>query len=161
MSVVDSAVDKAVNSPRITTAQRHPVLRTGERDPIEPFKRRLIYRRDGYSCGWCGWQVQPDDPAPGLTLQLDHVVPWSAYGSDRSDNLRALCDPCNEARSNFVDPYPPRLIGVVRWCYWCAKTKHELPDRYIDMSVGELDRINVYCGRCDGTSWVPDEGWIL
>jgi len=66
--------------------ERWPVLRGGERLPIDPYKRRLVYARDGYACQYCGLQVPPDDPAPGSVLQLDHIIPWSARGSDRSDN---------------------------------------------------------------------------
>jgi hypothetical protein len=155
-------ITKATSTPSAETLlPRHPVLRSGEREPIDPYKRRLIYRRDGYSCRWCGWQVEPTSAAPGLTLQLDHVIPWSAYGSDRSDNLRTLCARCNETHSNFVEPDPPLLIGVVRQCYWCARRTHTLPERYMGVGVDELDHISAYCGRCDGTSWVPDEGWLL
>ncbi len=140
---------------------RHPVIRTGEREPIDPYKRRLIYERDGYTCGHCGLGVAPTSKAPGEKLQLDHVEPWSAGGSDRSDNLRTLCGPCNEDRSNFVDNYPPRLIGVTRRCFWCRRRRGALPDLYIEADVGDLDRIPAYCGACGGTSWVPDLGWFL
>jgi hypothetical protein len=144
-----------------STRPRHPVIRTGEREPLDPYMRRLVYERDGYTCQHCGRGVTPTSKAPGEVLQLDHVTPWSAGGSDRSDNLRTLCGPCNEDRSNFVDPYPPRVIPVARNCYWCAKRRGWLSDRYIGVPVAELDRINVYCGACGGTSWVPDRGWIL
>ena len=137
------------------------VLRTGEREPIDPYKRRLIYIRDGYSCQWCGWQIEPDSKYPGAVLQLDHIKPWSALGSDRSDNLRTLCGPCNETRSNFVDDYAPRVIGVTVDCYWCSKRRGNLPDHLMGVPTDELDRINVYCGRCGTTSWVPSEGWLL
>lgn len=141
---------------------RWPVLRTGEREPIDPYKKRLIFIRDGYACGWCGFQTTPDFPTPGQFLQLDHIIPWSANGSDRSDNLRTLCGPCNEQRSNFVDVTGlPRVIGVTKCCYWCADRRHELPDHLIGVPTDELSRINAYCGRCGCTSWVPDEGWLL
>lgn len=135
-----------------TERARHPVLRTGERAPIDPYKRRLIYERDGRTCQWCGGSV---------TLELDHVVPWSANGSDRSDNLRTLCAECNDDRSNYVDDAPPRLIGVTRACYWCARRRRELPDHLIEVDPAELDRISAYCGCCGTTAWVPDWGWIL
>lgn len=131
---------------------RHPVVRTGERDAIDPVTRQLIYERDGDRCTECGSIGH---------LQLDHVVPWSAGGSDRSDNLRSLCADHNHIRSNFVETYSPRLLGVVELCYWCARRKGLLPDRYRDAGTDGLDHINVYCGRCHATSWVPDEGWIL
>ena len=143
------------------TRERHQVLRTGVRDLIDPYTRRLIYERDGYTCQHCGAHVEPDSPAPGAVLQLDHVTPWSANGSDRSDNLRSLCGLCNEERSNYVDPSPPRLIGVARACYWCAARRDELPDDLLGVPVEELDRVRAYCGRCGTTAWVPNEGWIL
>jgi 5-methylcytosine-specific restriction protein A len=148
---------RETQSPR----ERHPVLRTGERGPIDPYKRRLIYERDGYACQHCGASVEPDSQRPGLLLQLDHVVPWSANGSDRSDNLRSLCGLCNEDRSNFVDDIPPRLIGVARSCYWCARQSGALPDHLLDVDPGDLEKIHAYCGRCGSTSWVPSESWIL
>lgn len=144
-----------------TEPARHPVLRTGERQPIAPYTRRLIYERDGYACQLCGRAVEPTTAWPGLVLQLDHVIPWSALGSDRSDNLRSLCGDCNEQRSNYVDPNPPRLVGVARSCYWCAKTRGDLPDHLLEADPGGLDRVKVYCGRCGTTSWVPSESWIL
>jgi hypothetical protein len=143
-----------------TERKRWPVLRTGERAPIDPHKRRLIYIRDGYACQWCGRGTTPDDPAPGRILEVDHVVPWSALGSDRSDNLRSLCAACNEQRSNYVDE-PPRLIGVTANCYWCARRHRLLPDHLVGVSPSDMDEIKVYCGRCGSTSWVPSEEWIL
>ena len=140
---------------------RHIVVRTGEREPIEPYKRRLIYIRDGYACQWCGLCVSPDDAAPGELLQLDHAVPWSAGGSDSSDNLRTLCAGCNEARSNYVDPAPPRLVGVTARCYWCASRKDELPEHIEDQPVEDLPRLHAFCGTCQTTSWVPTQTWIM
>jgi hypothetical protein len=137
------------------------VLRTGERESIDPYKRRLIYIRDGYACQWCGRGTEPDDPAPGRILEVDHVIPWSALGSDRSDNLRALCHDCNTTRSNFIDDNPPRLIGVTATCYWCAKRKGRLPDDVIGADTADLGRVKAFCGTCSTTSWVPDESWLL
>lgn len=136
--------------------QRHAVVRVGERDLIDPYKRRLIYERDGFQCLWCGGSID--------FLQLDHVVPWSAGGSDRSDNLRTLCQPCNEQRSNYVDPAEPRLVGVARACWWCARRSPRLaPDGWGDRLWVETEwvEIKAYCAVCGTTSCVPDEGWLL
>jgi hypothetical protein len=75
--------------------ERWPLIRFGEREPIPSVIRRLIFERDGGCCRACGI------PLTIKTAQLDHIVPWSAGGPDTSDNLRVLCQPCNEARSNF------------------------------------------------------------
>lgn len=68
---------------------------------------------------------------------------------------------CNTERSNFVDVYAPRPVGVTDLCYWCAARRHCLPEELIGADLGEVDRVHVYCGSCGTTSWVPDEGWIL
>lgn len=134
-----------------TDALRHPVLRTGEREPIAPYKRRLIYERDGFTCQHCG----------GIfCLELDHVIPWSANGSDRSDNLRTLCSTCNDERSNYIDPDPPRLVGVTATCYWCWQ-RDMAPQAVDGADVAQPERIRAYCGRCGTTSWVPSQSWIL
>lgn len=76
-----------------TSFDRYPVIRTGERDPIPTDVRRRVYARDHFRCQWC---------ARTWNLQLDHIVPWSAGGSDDESNLRTLCAPCNTDRSNYV-----------------------------------------------------------
>ena len=77
------------------TGERWPRLCYGDRLPITGIKRRLIFERDGGCCRNCGWRL------PYSEAQIDHIVPWSAWGSDWSCNLRILCEPCNTARSNF------------------------------------------------------------
>lgn len=132
--------------------ERFPVYRTrltAEREPIDQYTRRLIYARDGHRCKHCGRQGE---------LQLDHIIPWSAYGSDRSDNLRSLCGDCNEERSNFGDVYGVRVVGVTKACYWCTRPEEEDEDDEVPEGV---ERIRAYCGRCGLTSWVPSESWIL
>ena len=76
---------------------RMPVVRTRfseDRPQLPRWLRRLVLRRDGWRCLWCGISFTES------RLQVDHVIPWSAGGSDRTDNLRALCEPCNRERSN-------------------------------------------------------------
>jgi len=133
--------------------ERFPVYRTSitaEREPIDPYTRKLIYARDGYRCKHCGRQE--------VYLQLDHIIPWSANGSDRSDNLRSLCGDCNEERSNYGDLFGMRVVGVTRACYWCTRPDEMDEDAF---EVDPEDRIRAYCGRCGLTSWVPSESWIL
>lgn len=157
-----------ITEPGITgldAPQRYPRLRAGQRDRIDPYTRRLIYERDGYSCQRCGLSLDMyERPAKqnfaGDQLQLDHIVPWSANGSDRSDNLRTLCDECNSERSNYHDPATRRITGVTACCYWCAHRCDELPE-WCEELTDDLPRIAAYCGRCGTTSWVPHETWLL
>jgi 5-methylcytosine-specific restriction endonuclease McrA len=52
-------------------------------------KKIRVLQRDGYSCVLCSCPV-------GLTV--DHIIPRCVGGSDRYENLRTLCRPCNEAK---------------------------------------------------------------
>lgn len=64
-------------------------------EPAEPARKRrpLPYRavwdRDGWTCKGCGTHVN---------LTVDHIVPWSAGGSDELDNLQTLCRSCNSRK---------------------------------------------------------------
>jgi hypothetical protein len=103
--------------------ERFPVLRTGERDPIAPDLRVAIYRRDGMRCVDCGstWDF-------GGRLELDHIVPWSAGGSDAATNLRTLCHWCNDRRSNkHTGADGRRYLPVTWWCIDC----HGLEESYV------------------------------
>lgn len=90
-------------------SRRAKVVRTGERQPIPSLVRSGVYSRDRATCLWC-------KTADGLVL--DHIVPWSAGGSDDPTNLRLLCNRCNTERSNYryadVTPRLPLTVACVR-----------------------------------------------
>ena len=79
----------------ITYAQRRNMAATGtavRRKGIDAGLRLRIYRRDGFTCVYCGTTTGP--------FQLDHVRPYSKGGQDREDNLVTACRPCNMAKKN-------------------------------------------------------------
>ena len=58
------------------------------------FSRRNIYRRDGFTCQYCG--VRPG----GNQLTIDHVVPRAQGGETRWDNCVLACVDCNFHKGN-------------------------------------------------------------
>ncbi len=60
--------------------------------------RYLVLRRDDFKCQYCG---RSPSTTPGLELELDHVVPWSAGGETTLENLRSSCSECNIGKSNL------------------------------------------------------------
>lgn len=123
---------------------RWAVLRRGSRAVIPERTRELVLRRDNRHCRRCSWPEK---------LRLDHVVPWSHFGPDRSDNLQTLCDRCNGVRSNYLEAGLPRLIGVTAACGPCQPDR----ERWLPGDV----RVAAYCGTCDSTSWVSTWSRIL
>jgi 5-methylcytosine-specific restriction endonuclease McrA len=97
----------------LRTSQRHPVVRTGDREEIPPHVRIAVRLRDKGRCELCGWRYVDGE------WHLDHITPWSAGGSDRSDNLRVLCAEHNERRSNHIDTFERPRRPVTWWCINC------------------------------------------
>lgn len=98
----------------VVEIERYPVVRTGERPEIPWDVRRAVYRRDGWRCKFCG------NTWTDTQLELDHILPWSAGGSDHSQNLRTLCQRCNGERSNYkLNGDGGRVLPVTWWCLDC------------------------------------------
>lgn len=95
------------------SGDRHPVLRTGDRDPIPSHVRAAVFYRDRGQCAMC----LPDWPQSEI-MHLDHITPWSAGGADTTANLRLLCERHNLERSNYVD-YARTLLPATWWCLRC------------------------------------------
>ena len=98
-------------------------------------------------------------------LVLDHIRPWADGGSDLSDNLRTLCEPCNNGRSNFATDAYSRVtpIGMCDRC-WSRPTWN--PEEWDYLPLHELDpdsmfRLAIFCGRCGNIDVSTDEGRVL
>ena len=95
-------------------------------EPLPDGLRRSVLRRDRFTCCDCRQAWSPD--RSDLFLQVDHVVPVAAGGSDRTDNLRTLSEDCNQDKLDryaiAVASSRPRLI--VSWCYDCAEPDIEI-----------------------------------
>lgn len=132
--------------------ERAERIRYGEREPISRLVRQLVYRRDQWRCQHCGAASYANDPhRRSGALHLDHIIPWSAGGSDRSDNLRTLCGKCNETRSNFVDGREQPSMPIVRICAPCM---------LMDGGEKPATTFTVYCGCRHHESWVIP-GWHI
>lgn len=71
------------------------------RPTISQNLRRSVIERDGYTCGICWIEVDPDD------VHLDHVKPFSKGGETTLKNLRvthSLCNMRKGANANGTHP---------------------------------------------------------
>jgi hypothetical protein len=62
--------------------------------------RFTILMRDGFTCKKCG-----NSPSKnmGVTLHVDHIIPWSKGGETIPDNLETKCQQCNLGKGNAFD----------------------------------------------------------
>lgn len=134
--------------------ERWPVIRTGRRAFIERDLRKLIYFRDGYRCFFCGVHTR--------MFQLDHIIPWSAGGPDTSANLRAMCQPCNEYRSNYRTRADIPVTPVTRACDQCIRDWVRLYGvaRYGRIRPGQPQQ-SAWCGNCENLSVVTDSARLM
>lgn len=65
--------------------------RQTSRDPNSALRWRVA-NRDGFRCIHCGMSPAVN---PGVTLHIDHIVPWSKGGETTIENLQTLCLTCN------------------------------------------------------------------
>ena len=81
------------------------------------FSRCNVYRRDDYTCQYCGRRMR--------TLTLDHVVPRRYGGPHTWTNLVAACSPCNRRKGGKMPaeaemvlrrlPYEPSPTAAYRF----------------------------------------------
>lgn len=65
--------------------------------PRKAIPRRLrfeIFRRDGYTCRYCGAS------APDAQVTIDHVIPIALGGTDDPSNLVTACTDCNAGKAS-------------------------------------------------------------
>lgn len=60
--------------------------------------RFLVNRRDRFTCRACGRSPATE---AGVTLHVDHIVPWSKGGETTMINLQTLCERCNIGKSDL------------------------------------------------------------
>lgn len=71
--------------------QKQYKLKQDERQRVVNVSLRYdVLRRDGFRCVLCGASANE-----GVTLQVDHIIPFSKGGKSTKENLQCLCAPCN------------------------------------------------------------------
>ncbi|MBD1878118.1 HNH endonuclease [Coleofasciculus sp. FACHB-64] len=60
--------------------------------------RKYVFQRDRCQCQSCG------KTALEANLTIDHIIPLSRGGSNDISNLQTLCLPCNQRKTNHLDP---------------------------------------------------------
>ena len=83
-----------------------PEITTEEKRNIPMKLRYQILTRDHYRCVVCG-----RSPAThiGVSLHIDHIMPFSNGGKTARENLRTLCNECNWGKGNELSKPQPGI----------------------------------------------------
>lgn len=68
-------------------------------------KRDTFTRPDGSkgcTCYLCGVNLRTPGTRLGVAPTIDHVLPKSRGGTNKTKNLRLACEPCNGAKANLL-----------------------------------------------------------
>lgn len=90
------------------TDKRVPAFARG----ISKETRAWVLERNGYTCQMCGNAAGDPDPFnPNRTVRLTmgHIIDKSKGGDDSAQNLRAVCNNCNEGLQNTALPKPDQI----------------------------------------------------
>jgi 5-methylcytosine-specific restriction endonuclease McrA len=104
-----TALDRFVRTPRVRIAAPEVIqLVRYDKVPLReaPFSRSNLFRRDRYTCQYCGTRVAPE------RLSIDHVLPRSKGGKTSWENCVLACVRCN-ARKGDRSPRESGL-GLIR-----------------------------------------------
>lgn len=81
-----------VPSIAVVSQARHP----GDRVPLPRRENRELYRRDDWTCLYCGGRFDRRE------LSRDHVQPLSRGGLDRWENVATACRRCNRVKGSRI-----------------------------------------------------------
>lgn len=73
-----------------------------KRKAISKGLRFEIFKRDGFTCQYCGEQP------PGAILHIDHILPVVEGGTNDDTNLITSCAACNMGKGRKILNGPPR-----------------------------------------------------
>lgn len=64
-------------------------------------KKERIFNKCKGKCCFCGMRLQMDNPDEKDYMTLDHIVAKCKGGTNRDENLQALCWTCNELKNQL------------------------------------------------------------
>lgn len=104
------------------------------------FSRRNLFKRDKYTCQYCGAQPGPE------SLTIDHVVPRSKGGKSTWENSVLACMPCNKKKADkTVEQAGMRLRRPPRKPSWkvlvhvSPKMMRESWERFLDRAYWDVE----------------------
>jgi 5-methylcytosine-specific restriction endonuclease McrA len=86
-----------IRSPRLALVPPEVILLLtyeGEGGRAVVFSRKNLFKRDRYTCQYCGMQPGPEE------LTVDHVVPRSRGGTSTWENCVLACVECNKRKAD-------------------------------------------------------------
>jgi len=111
--LASAQADFGVEPDKLFVPTEPRMSRRRRRRPAWEILRQLIFKRDNFTCVYCG----RDDP---ILMTVDHVIPASKGGADDSTSLVTACFACNEDKADKT---------IEEWRSATAMATRPLPER--------------------------------
>jgi 5-methylcytosine-specific restriction endonuclease McrA len=123
--------DAMIRSPRLALVAPEVILLTTYEGPggrAVVFSRKNLFKRDRYTCQYCGLQPGPSE------LTVDHVVPRSRGGVSSWENCVLACVECNKRKADrSPEKSGLRLRKAPKKPSWKALVQVPTRDREIEL----------------------------
>ena len=110
----------------------------GERNIV--FSRRNLFKRDKYTCQYCGIQPGPEE------LTIDHIMPKSRSGKSSFENCVLACVECNKRKANRTpEEANMKLRKIPKKPSWKVfaqvpgNVKRESWDKFLDRAYWDIE----------------------
>jgi hypothetical protein len=119
----------------------------GGRVSLSVRTRFEVFKRDRFTCTYCGGHP------PDVLLEVDHVVPRAAGGSDEIDNLVTACWDCNRGKSDRLldegdrPTVSPKTVAAMQERLDQARAYVELLNQLTNVTEMMRDRVIEYWAR--------------
>jgi 5-methylcytosine-specific restriction endonuclease McrA len=135
--------DAMIRSPRLTLVPPEVILLKtydgqGGREVV--FSRKNLFKRDRYTCQYCGLQPGPEE------LTVDHLVPRSRGGTSTWENCVLACVECNKRKADRSPAQAGlRLRRVPKKPSWKAlvqvpaRERRESWDKFLSRAYWEVE----------------------
>ena len=113
-----------------------------ERRQISTKTRFEIFKRDNFTCQYCGKCV------PSVILEVDHIIPVSKGGENSKDNLITACFECNRGKagnelSQITDTLEAKVAKILEkeLQYKAYKKMLDKIEKRLQNEIAQLDEI--------------------
>lgn len=82
-------------------------------------KKKRIFNKCNGKCCFCGMRLQMENPNEKDYMTLDHIIAKCKGGTNKDENLQALCWTCNELKNQLdTDTFIEAAIRAGRYLYF-------------------------------------------
>jgi len=108
---------------------------SGMRSEKVMWSRENVYRRDNYTCQYCG--IEAAKAGKNVRLTIDHILPQCKGGPNTFENTVAACSECNNWKDSMSVKEFCRVKGfkvphprTPYWHSWTSRLGSQFPDSW-------------------------------